>query len=1151
MIRHHRLLLIALLIVIFIIPSSYAANDEISDLIEVEDAQTAISMVDEDTLAANNDYYFNSSVEDDNGDGTIQNPYKYLTADRIKGNCNIHLADGEYVLDDSKSIEKVNIIGSAPTGTVIKYDGVGFTVNSFLSLTNVTLTDMSITNHGSVNATNTIFNYGYGSKADSYGNNYGGAIYTSDANANSKVTITNCTFNEGYAVYGGAIYMGAGYLSVSDSKFINNCAYNFGGAIACENTLNVTISKSKFIKDFSIDDSGGAIYVKASPIAVSYCDFINCSATFGGAITTLKSDVKLNHVNAQNNSAKWDGGAIYHMYGMLHSTNGNYNNNSARNGGAFYIDNSSDLLLISNIFEGNRANIQAGAIFSLLNNLRASLTGNTYRNNEAPINKDYLDTSDLNANIGNGNYSNYLIGNEEIADIPSRYSLVENGFATMVKDQQSSGNCWAFTAMAVLESCLKKATGIEFDLSEENMKNLIALYSDYGWKMDTNEGGYDSMPFGYFASWLGPVNESSDVFDDKSVLSPILNSILHIQNILLLKRDNYTDNDAIKAAILKYGAVGTSIYFDTYYLNNGMDYFTWALYPSNHAVTIVGWDDNYSRDNFYFGSYAEGDGAWIVKNSWGPNWGDNGYFYVSYYDESFAKPGVEGIAYTFVLNDTMKYDKNYQYDIAGKTDYLHDDRTEVWYKNKFTATDNEILSGVSTYFEKFTNWTVSVYVNDVLKTTKSGSSQAGYYTFHLDDIVPLYAGDVFEIVFNTKSDKLSSVPISEIASLNKAIYYPEISYVSYDGVNWQDLFYLSKTYALHTYKSQVACIKAFTVLADFNTTTSVSIVNGSIVISVSDQFNNSVKTGEVIVNISNYTQIFKLNNGKVEVPISLVDGAYDIGVTYHGENYNSSQESYELEIFLNVDLAKDNVYTYDSNYRIVLSNQFGNPIAGKAMILNINNEQYNVTSDSDGTITFNLRLGVGKYDLTLTNPANNYNVSQVIEISPRLTDNSNIVMYYGANKVFKVRVHDDNGNILKGEIVKIMIGGKSYTAKSDKDGFASVKLNRLSAKTYTVTVDYRGFKVSNKIKVKPTLTAKNKSIKKGKALIFSAKLVNSNGKALKGKKITFKIKNKKYTAKTNKKGIAKIKVRKLKVGKYTIKTSYGKVRISNKITVKK
>ena len=108
------------------------------------------------------------------------------------------------------------------------------------------------------------------------------------------------------------------------------------------------------------------------------------------------------------------------------------------------------------------------------------------------------------------------------------------------------------------------------------MKNLIALYSDYGWNMVTNEGGYDAMPFGYFASWLGPVDEMSDLFDDKSVLSPILNSILHIQNILFLKRDNYTDNDAIKTAIMKYGAVGTSIYFDSYYLKNGTDYYTWA-----------------------------------------------------------------------------------------------------------------------------------------------------------------------------------------------------------------------------------------------------------------------------------------------------------------------------------------------------------------------------------------------------------------------------------------------------------------------------------------------------------------------------------------------------------------------------------------------
>lgn len=59
--------------------------------------------------------------------------------------------------------------------------------------------------------------------------------------------------------------------------------------------------------------------------------------------------------------------------------------------------------------------------------------------------------------------------------------------------------------------------------------------------------------------------------------------------------------------------------------------------------------------------------------------------------------------------------------------------------------------------------------------------------------------------------------------------------------------------------------------------------------------------------------------------------------------------------------------------------------------------------------------------------------------------------------------------------------------------------------------------------IKPTLITKNKKIKKGKTLKYTAKLLNKNGKKLKNKKITFKINGKKYKAKTNKKGIAKIK----------------------------
>lgn len=137
-----------------------------------------------------------------------------------------------------------------------------------------------------------------------------------------------------------------------------------------------------------------------------------------------------------------------------------------------------------------------------------------------------------------------------------------------------------------------------------------------------------------------------------------------------------------------------------------------------------------------------------------------------------------------------------------------------------------------------------------------------------------------------------------------------------------------------------------------------------------------------------------------------------------------------------------------------------------------------------------------------------------------------------------------------GVSVKFTIANKVYNRQTDKNGNAVLTVSLKSGK-YAINAEYKGFKVSNKIVIKPTLTAKNKSIKKGKTLKFTAKLVNSKGKPLKGKKITFKLKGKKYVAKTNKRGVAAIKIKKLKVGKYTIQTSFKNMKIKNKITVKK
>lgn len=158
--------------------------------------------------------------------------------------------------------------------------------------------------------------------------------------------------------------------------------------------------------------------------------------------------------------------------------------------------------------------------------------------------------------------------------------------------------------------------------------------------------------------------------------------------------------------------------------------------------------------------------------------------------------------------------------------------------------------------------------------------------------------------------------------------------------------------------------------------------------------------------------------------------------------------------------------------------------------------------------------------------------------------------YYGNVPYFKVRVCDDNDNYVAGLNVKITVNGKSYYVSSDKDGWVSFKINLNSGK-YTIFCEYKGFKVSNKITVKPTLITKNKKYKKAKVFKYTAKLLNKNGKVLKSKKITFKIKGKTYKAKTNKKGIATIKIKNLKVGSYKIVANYGKQKSTSKIIIKK
>ena len=271
------------------------------------------------------------------------------------------------------------------------------------------------------------------------------------------------------------------------------------------------------------------------------------------------------------------------------------------------------------------------------------------------------------------------------------------------------------------------------------------------------------------------------------------------------------------------------------------------------------------------------------------------------------------------------------------------------------------------------------------------------------------------------------------------------------------------------------------------------------------------------------------------------------------DRYRSASTNASINISKTVegiDVIK--LYGTGTQYFAIFCDSDGKALGNTKVTFKIGSNSVTTKTLPNGISKLNINYKVGSYTIEAKNPVTGEKAYNNILIFKRLAGNKGFSQYYGANKNYKVRAYGDNGKpVGSGVKVKIRINGKTYNVKTNKKGYALFKI-KLKPKTYTITATYKGYKVSNKIKVKSTIITKNLSKKKSKTAKFKAKLVNKKGKILKNKKITFKFKGKKYVVKTNKKGIAAITIKSsLKVGKYKIVTSYGKLKVSNKIVVKK
>ncbi|MCI9079484.1 MAG: hypothetical protein HFH68_11250 [Lachnospiraceae bacterium] len=467
-------------------------------------------------------------------------------------------------------------------------------------------------------------------------------------------------------------------------------------------------------------------------------------------------------------------------------------------------------------------------------------------------------------------------GLRQAANLPSEYDLRTSSLSTSIKDQGVTGACWAFAAIKASESnsILKNITDSNnTDFSESHLtwysyngitdrsstmygdsitpvsapSNIPHIFPSFENTPSTKPTAYDIggnalTAIATLAQWSGIETEdnapfTADNYKEEYEMADSIaahngtsryNSVAHLQN------SECYDNSSraqIKKALMEHGAIDISMFYDASGFENntlnGKSFYqtkysgTMAQRMANHCVTIVGWDDNYSKNNFR--NRPSGNGAWLIANSYGPKYNDNGYFWLSYYEPSICD------IFTFDIEPVSNYDNNYQYDGIGYGDTVYIKNKKIQGANVFTADNDSIQELKAVSFYTLTDkqaYNIKIYKNVsgsspvkgtlVKECTTNGTAQfSGYHTVTLPESCTINPGEKFSVVitykYNSSTGSQAYLPIEGQDISSSSVRY------NYSSKKGQSYYYLnSKWHDASTKGLNNICIKAFT--TDLNKT---------------------------------------------------------------------------------------------------------------------------------------------------------------------------------------------------------------------------------------------------------------------------------------------------------------------------------------------
>ncbi len=372
--------------------------------------------------------------------------------------------------------------------------------------------------------------------------------------------------------------------------------------------------------------------------------------------------------------------------------------------------------------------------------------------------------------------------------IPTKYDLRNHGKVTPIRNQFDTGACWAFASLGALESALlPKET---WDFSEDH------LSLGHGYNLSQAKGGNYMIALSYLTRWSGPVLEKDDPFNDKktNAQAPV---IKHLQEAQFIPSKDYA---GIKVAIMGHAGVQSSMHVSDLTFTANTDYYnpTTASYyyngnkTINHDVVLIGWDDNYPKENFNI--EPRRNGAFLAKNSYGTAFGKEGYFYISYED---IQIGTQNIVYTRIDN-VDNYDKIYQADWLGFVGQIGYGEETAYFSNVYETQGPEELKAVSFYATDETS-TYEIYVVDNYENTESffdmrlikrgSKTYGGYYTVDFETPIPVDGRYAVIVKITTPN---SEYPVAaEFKKENSWISTVNLKdgdgYMSYDGLKWDDV----------------------------------------------------------------------------------------------------------------------------------------------------------------------------------------------------------------------------------------------------------------------------------------------------------------------------------------------------------------------------